>query len=181
MFIALSLHTLVLNLTFREEFSLNFMELIPPALGIVFAVLLHLLSRRLPMWAYIFISLPGTLLHELSHWVFAFILRAKPSWPSIIPKREGKTWCLGSVSFRAKWHSACIVALAPLIVLLASSIFLLAPPFFNSLSSSTQFKLIAVLLWFGPALLPSKADWMIAFEFPVPLLFLLTASAIFVF
>lgn len=157
------------------------MELMGLALGITAAVLLHVISRRLPMWAFILISLPGTLLHELSHWLFAFVLRAKPSLPSIIPKKQGNTWCLGSVAFKAKWYSASLVALAPLVVLVVLSSFLLSPSHLAELNPALQFKLVAAVLWFGPALLPSRADWLIAFEYPIPLLVALAFLGFYIF
>lgn len=157
------------------------MELIPVFFGISFATVLHAVSRRLPMWAYIVVSLPGTLLHELCHWLFAFILRARPALPSIIPRKEGGVWCLGSVAFHAKWYSASIISLAPLIVLLLGGMLLLSPDLFLELQAKHQFKVIAAALWFGPALLPSRADWLIALEYPVPLLLLAALTTLFLF
>lgn len=99
----------------------GFVEHLAAGLGptdwLVLAVMLTLghLSGRVGIWAYCLVSLPGTLAHELAHWVTALVLRASPSLPSIIPQRmKSGAWRLGSVGFSAGLIRSVPIALAPL-------------------------------------------------------------------
>lgn len=58
--------------------------------------------------------LPSTILHELSHLLIAFVLGGNPSAISLIPKKEGKHYILGTVTFLPKWYNALFVGFAPL-------------------------------------------------------------------
>lgn len=83
------------------------------ALLVVAGLLLWL--RR---WPYLYaLSLwPGTVAHELLHYVAGLLAGAKPVSLSVIPRRklEGG-WTLGSVSFaRLRWWNSVPVGLAPL-------------------------------------------------------------------
>lgn len=70
------------------------------------------------LWLYIPFVLPGTLLHELSHLTVGWILRAKPSRFTVIPKLDGQELTLGSVGFNnLKWWNALPIGLAPLLLL----------------------------------------------------------------
>jgi hypothetical protein len=64
------------------------------------------------------ISLAATVLHEACHLLVGLVLNAKPQSVTILPKREGRHWVLGAVSFANLnlWNSA-FVALAPLAML----------------------------------------------------------------
>lgn len=80
------------------------------------AMLLIRLCRYAGMWIYALIALPGTLAHELAHFVVAFVLGARPSFPSIVPTRTEHGWRLGSVAFRVGHARALPIALAPLLL-----------------------------------------------------------------
>ena len=87
-------------------------------LGFVLAALLLIrASSRLGMWPYALLALPGTLAHELAHFLAALVLAAKPSFPSLIPQRTERGWRLGSVTFRAGILRSVPIALAPLALL----------------------------------------------------------------
>lgn len=58
--------------------------------------------------------LPFTLMHELSHFVAAFLTGGRPSSFSIWPRRAGGGWVLGSVNAVPTILSAVPTALAPL-------------------------------------------------------------------
>jgi hypothetical protein len=75
------------------------------------------LSSRLGVWAYALLALPGTLAHELAHYLVALLLFAKPQFPSLIPRRMDHGWRLGSVAFRAGWLRSLPIALAPFALL----------------------------------------------------------------
>ena len=75
--------------------------------------LLH--RSRSAGWQVALLSLPGTTAHEFFHWAYGLLLGAKPVSVSLLPKRDGNTWILGSVSFaRINIWNAAFVALAPL-------------------------------------------------------------------
>jgi hypothetical protein len=59
-------------------------------------------------------SLPFTFMHEMSHFVAAFITGGRPSSFSIWPRRSKNGWVLGSVCSVPTLLSAAPTALAPL-------------------------------------------------------------------
>jgi hypothetical protein len=67
------------------------------ALVLIFVALLR--GVRDSMWRIALLSLPGTIAHELAHFVVGLLLLAKPRGFSIWPRAQGNTWRLGSVSF----------------------------------------------------------------------------------
>ena len=75
-------------------------------------------STRYSKWQLAMISLPGTVMHEALHGVVGLVLFAKPKSFSILPRRQGNTWVLGSVGFTNLniWNAAP-VAFAPLLML----------------------------------------------------------------
>ncbi len=75
------------------------------------------LSSRIGVWAYALLALPGTLAHELAHYLVAALLLARPQFPSLIPQRTEHGWRLGSVAFRAGWLRSLPIALAPFALL----------------------------------------------------------------
>jgi hypothetical protein len=61
----------------------------------------------------------GTLCHELAHFGVGLLLGAEPVGFTIIPRRSGRRWELGAVTFaNLRWYNAAPAALAPLLVLL---------------------------------------------------------------
>lgn len=71
-------------------------------------------TYRIPFIGITF-NLMGTLLHEIAHYVTAVLLNGKPTHFSLIPKRQGDDWLLGSVEVRnLTWYNAVPIAFAPL-------------------------------------------------------------------
>jgi len=61
----------------------------------------------------------GTLCHELAHFGVGLLTNAEPVGLNLIPRRKGKVWELGFVTFaNLRWYNAAPAALAPLLVLL---------------------------------------------------------------
>jgi hypothetical protein len=86
------------------------------ALVLIFYALLR--GLRNSMWRIALLSLPGTIAHELAHFVVGMLLLAKPRGVSIWPKAHGDAWRLGSVSFgNIGLLNGAFVALAPLLLL----------------------------------------------------------------
>ena len=64
------------------------------------------------------INIPGTLLHELMHFIVGLFLNARPCNFTILPKRCPEGYVMGSVGFRnATFYNALPSALAPLALL----------------------------------------------------------------
>lgn len=124
------------------------------------ALLLIRLSSHLGMWAYALVALPGTLAHELAHYLTALLLGAKPSFPSLVPQRTAFGWRLGSVAFRAGPIRSLPIAMAPLLLLPLAAWWLLA------FMPGATWPMLGVHAWVVGALvsasLPSSADFKIA-------------------
>jgi hypothetical protein len=137
-------------------------------------LLLIRLARHAGMWIYALVALPGTALHELSHYFVALCLGGAPAFPSLLPQRTEGGWRLGHVQFRAGHLRAMFVGLAPLLLAplaLAWAVYLLVP------ASGPVYVLhawiVAALL---QACLPSTTDWKLALPalaFVLPLAVLL--------
>lgn len=129
------------------------------------AVVFLLWISRIGISWYIFLSLPGTILHELSHWVVAFVFGCKPSFPNIIPKKDGDCWILGSVTFVPGLISGGLAALAPLYLMWGFAYWWYIDPLMLSVVPDwAQGILTGVLLYSG---LPSSTDWAMALRYPV--------------
>jgi len=75
-------------------------------------------SARYSGWRTAMIALPGTALHEMSHWLVGVFLLAKPISASIWPRRQANQWILGSVRFaNLNIINSAPVAFAPLLLL----------------------------------------------------------------
>ena len=146
--------------------------------AVAFMLLLVRLSRHAGMWIYALVALPGTALHELSHFFVALVLGGSPSFPSLLPTRtDAGTWQLGHVRFRAGHLRGMFVGLAPL---------LLAPLAWwwaTALLAGSVWPLYALHAWIVAALLqacwPSKTDWKLALPALVVLVPLALALAWF--
>jgi hypothetical protein len=76
---------------------------------------------RMRRWPYLFalMTWPGTLAHELLHYLMGVIFGARPVSLSIIPRKQADgSWLLGEVAFtRLRWWNSLPVGLAPLALL----------------------------------------------------------------
>src|SRR5688572_31757406 len=60
---------------------------------------------------------PGTVLHELSHWVVALLLGGEPGSLSVVPSRTERGWRLGAVGIRrVRGFNALPIGCAPLLL-----------------------------------------------------------------
>jgi len=123
------------------------------------AMLIIYVSRYAGMWIYALTALPGTMAHELAHFVVAFVLGARPAFPSLLPVRTQRGWRLGSGAFRVGHARALPIAMAPLVLaplalwwaaavlhpalppLYFLHVWIVAALFSASLPSTTDFKL----------------------------------------
>lgn len=82
-------------------------------------VLMHLkhYTYRSMFWAAL-INIPGTILHELTHFLVGLMLYARPCNFKILPQRTIEGYVMGSVGFRnVTFYNAVPAALAPLLLL----------------------------------------------------------------
>ena len=79
--------------------------------------LLISMNQSVATWLYFFLFLPGILVHEVSHYLVALLLRADPSKLSLWPTSKRGRVVLGSVEIK-KAHplTHSIIGLAPLVV-----------------------------------------------------------------
>ncbi len=146
--------------------------------SLALAVLLWIVTAAHPLF-FVF-SVVGTLCHELAHFSVGLLLGAEPTNFSIVPRRTGRTWELGSVTFaNLRWYNAAPAALAPLLVLLVplgvawwrtrgglafepvdlAIMFFLAPQFLSFWPSPVDWKLAARSWPWAPLLALVLACW----------------------
>lgn len=147
-------------------------------LAAVAAGLWVLHQARRSFWLLSLLALPGTLAHELCHWLVGALLNGQPVRFTVLPKREGRGYVLGSVAFaHLRWYNAFFVGLAPLLLLpLAYGLFrwrLAAQPAFSWPEALLAF-LFANLLY---GAMPSWQDLRIAARSPVGWLLLVLGLA----
>lgn len=109
---------------------------------------------------YAFALWPGTVAHELLHWVAGVLAGARPVSLSLLPRRQHDGhWTLGSVSFRRlRWWNSVPVSLAPVALLPLggwAAIESTAWPLLSASSMGMKFLAAQCLLsgW------PSRQDW----------------------
>jgi len=88
--------------------------------GLVAALGLLHWSRR-SFWIFSVLVLPGTFAHETCHLLLGLLLNGKPARFDLVPRREGRGWAMGSVSFsHLTWYNAFFIGMAPLLMLPAA-------------------------------------------------------------
>ncbi|MDC8759897.1 hypothetical protein [Janthinobacterium fluminis] len=129
--------------------------------SLLLALLIRALSARHPF--FFLFTLAGTLCHELAHFGVGLLTLARPTAFTVVPRRVGQGWELGSVLLtRVRWYNAAPAALAPFLVL--------ALPFWVAAWRTRpgwSFETLDLMLAFAvaPQFLacwPSAADWRIA-------------------
>ena len=125
------------------------------------AVVIRILAAAHPV--FFLLTVAGTICHELAHYVAGWLTGAMPGKFTVIPRRKGAHWELGSVTLmRVRWYNAAPAALAPFAILLiplAVALWRTAPGWrFGLLDLPLAFVLAPQLLSFWP----SKVDWRIA-------------------
>jgi hypothetical protein len=114
---------------------------------------------------WMFFVVPGTIAHELAHYLVAILTGGRPEPISLWPKRSSDGgWVMGSVAFHANQFNGTLVALAPLYLL----------PLFAwwcSLQYADASPLAAALWGYLTAVTlysawPSAIDWKISFRYP---------------
>ena len=85
--------------------------------GLAAAMLLFHWARRL-FWLFSVLVLPGTLAHESCHFLLGLLLNGSPESFNLIPRREGRGWVMGCVTFsNLRWYNVFFIGMAPLLLL----------------------------------------------------------------
>lgn len=80
------------------------------------AFLIRLLAGSHPF--FFLFTVAGTICHELAHYCVGLLTGARPTSLTIIPRRIGRNWELGSVTLtRVRWYNAAPAALAPFLII----------------------------------------------------------------
>ena len=125
------------------------------------ALLIRHLSARHPVF-FVF-TLAGTICHELAHFGVGWLMGARPSGLTVVPRRVGDGWELGSVRLaNARWYNAAPVALAPLLVLAIPFLVAWWRIRFGLRFGLTDAALACLLAPQFLACWPSSTDWRIA-------------------
>ena len=146
--------------------------LLPSAL---LALVIRFLAAKHPF--FFLFTVAGTACHELAHFTVGLVTGASPGAVTIIPRRKGKHWELGSVALkRVRWYNAAPAALAPLLIILIP----LSVAWWRT-GAGWSFHLLDVAIAFAlaPQFLsfwPSIIDWRIALR-SWPCLFILVPGA----
>ena len=151
--------------------------------GIAMFILLIACTRRARSSGMLVITLwnlPGVLLHESAHLLIGIIFFAGPKNISLIPRRTGKSWRLGSAGFsRINAVNAVPVALAPLGLALIA--WLVARNWFHwfrpSLGSTLALYVLLFILLYNS--LPSRQDLRVACNWKSVMLYSLLFAAVF--
>jgi hypothetical protein len=129
--------------------------------SLALAALIHFLGRRHNI--IIVFYLAGTICHELAHFLVGLITLARPTSFSVIPRRSGAEWTLGSVQFaNLRWYNAAPTALAPFLIL---ALPLLVAGWRVAHPWSFRWSDAAIALLLAPQFLsfwPSRQDWRLA-------------------
>ena len=129
--------------------------------SILLALVIRFLSARYPI--FFLFTLAGTICHELAHFCVGLLTAAHPASFSILPRRVGAGWELGSVMLkRVRWYNAAPAALAPILILslpVLVAVWRTRPGWhFESLDLLLAFAVAPQFL----ACWPSAIDWKIA-------------------
>ena len=146
--------------------------LIPSA---ALAFLIRLLAGTHPF--FFLFTVAGTICHELSHFCIGLLTGARPTSFTVLPRRVGQHWELGSVTLtRVRWYNAAPAALAPFLIIIlpfAVAWWRTGPGWhFQPLDLAIAFALAPQFLSFWP----SRGDWRIALR-SWPYLFIIAGVA----
>ena len=129
--------------------------------SLMLALLIRALAMRHPI--FLLFRLAGTVCHELAHFVAGLLTGARPATFTVIPRRVGQGWELGSVRLtRVRWYNAAPSALAPFAVVIVP---LLVAWWRTRGGLHFQWLDVALAFAVAPQFLacwPSGADWKIS-------------------
>lgn len=115
----------------------------------------------------------GVFVHELLHFIVGFVVQAKPTSFTLVPRQDGTRIVLGSVGFIGlTWVNAWLTGLAPLLAM--PIVYALASWRVNHMPAQFQWWDVGLWILLAPQMIccwPSRADLRIALiSWPVLLL-----------
>ena len=113
------------------------------------------------------VNIPGTFLHEMSHFLVGLFLNAYPTRFSLFPKKQGNFYVMGSVGFNnIHFYNAVPAALAPLLLLFVG--YYLNIWFFSNIKITYLSYILYILLQtiIIENAVPSSTDFKVAFSYP---------------
>ena len=126
-------------------------------------ILAYVIRRSKESDIFWILSWPGTVVHEILHYVIGFVLGAQPTKISVWPEeRDSGGQTMGYVNFaNIQWYNAMPTGLAPLL-----GVFVVL---FIAGSVPKEFSLMSVFwVWVMSSILsqvwPSQQDWKVAFS-----------------
>jgi len=125
------------------------------------------------------VNIPGTFLHEMSHFLVGLFLNAYPTRFDLFPKKRDGFYVMGSVGFRnIQFYNAVPASLAPLLLLIVGYYF--NNWFFSNVKINYLNYISYVLLQtiIIENAVPSSTDFKVAFSYPLSVLLY---GALFVF
>ena len=127
---------------------------------IIFILIISL--RQLRRWPLMFalLTLPGTIAHELLHFIAGLLTGARPVGLSVIPKQQPDgSWHLGVVTFaNLRWWNSVPVGLAPLaLILLGGWLFFYSATLPLISTQGALLKIVTALCLISGW--PSQEDW----------------------
>ena len=125
-------------------------------------------QMRGSIWLLSLVVLPGTICHELSHFLVGHLLHGQPRGFSVWSRRVAGGYLLGSVSIgNPRWYNVFFIGLAPLLLLPLAFVGLRwrldHHPVFNAWEAGAVF-LLANLVY---ASIPSWQDLRVAARSPI--------------
>jgi hypothetical protein len=145
---------------FENQHTLHVLLYLLPSM--VLALLIKALSGRFVLFT--FLTLAGTLCHELAHCLAGFLTNAHPASIRLIPQRINRQhYQMGAATFsNIRWYNAAVTALAPIAILAIPLIY--ADWRVRDASVFTGGD-VAMMFFLAPQFLcfwPSRTDWMLA-------------------
>lgn len=147
-----------------------YMDLIDNRFILIFLVVILMrlkYSTYQSLWVSAFVNIPGTILHELMHFLVGLITNAKPCNFTVFPRRDvNGNYVMGSVGFRnVTYYNAIPASLAPLMLLpIGFYINRYALPYIPmNLTNYILYVLLQTIIIENS--IPSKADFRIASMF----------------
>jgi hypothetical protein len=129
-------------------------------LAFTFLIAQYLNQTAYSLMLYSAVTLPGTFLHELAHYVTALVMDGNPGNFNLIPSGRA----LGSITFYPNWYNAAAVALSPLLLAPMTAFFALIAAKADSVQQALLGSYFAACSWV--ACTPSPQDFSIALNTP---------------
>jgi hypothetical protein len=90
-------------------------------LGLLAALLWLFQKAKGFFWVFSVLVLPGTICHELCHYLSGLVLNGKPVSFTVLPRRSESSVQLGAVVLsNLRWYNAFFIGMAPLALLLGA-------------------------------------------------------------